>query len=127
MVGECTERMLVGRVRLRQFSGSTRVPRSRRAISTNGRWIRGIRLDFIAPRKPAQDGFSESFDGRLRDECLRTAWFTSLTKAQQIIETWRIDTNEIRPHSGLGNLAPMQYMANLITWSNDIKKRFSEL
>ena len=81
-------------------------------------WKRRIRLDFTTPGKPTENGFIESFNGRLRDECLRTAWFTSIKQARSIIENWRLDYNETRPHSALGNLAPATYLANLVTWNH---------
>jgi putative transposase len=89
-------------------------------------WTRRIRLDYIQPGKPIQNGFIESFNGRFRDECLRTSWFTDLEDARRTIQNWRIDYNETRPHSALGNLAPAQYLANLMSWSSNSNKRVSE-
>jgi putative transposase len=60
---------------------------------------RGVRLDFIQPGKPAQNAYIESFNGRLRDECLNANWFTSLSDARRKIENWRQDYNQQRPHS----------------------------
>lgn len=60
---------------------------------------RGVRLDFIRPGKPVENAFIESFNGRLRDECLNMHQFASLIEAQTIIETWRLDYNQRRPHS----------------------------
>ena len=70
---------------------------------------RGIRLRFIAPGKPVQNCFIESFNGRLRDECLNQHWFWSLGDARQIVEEWRLDYNRARPHSALGGLSPETY------------------
>jgi putative transposase len=70
---------------------------------------RGIRLRFIAPGKPVQNAFIESFNGRLRDECLNQHWFRSMADARQIIEEWRQDYNRARPHSALGGLTPEEY------------------
>jgi len=70
---------------------------------------RGIRLRFIAPGKPVQNCFIESFNGRLRDECLNQHWFWSLGDARQIVEEWRLDYNRARPHSALGGLTPEEY------------------
>jgi putative transposase len=67
---------------------------------------RGIRLRFIAPGKPSQNGFVESFNGRFRDECLDRAWFTSLADARATVEAWRVDYNARRPHSALGYRTP---------------------
>jgi putative transposase len=65
---------------------------------------RGVRLDFIQPGKPAQNAYIESFNGRLRDECLNANWFTSLSDARRKIENWRQDYNQQRPHSSFGLL-----------------------
>ncbi len=62
---------------------------------------RGIKLNFIRPRNPIENAFAESFIGRLRDECLNTNWFMNLKHARDIIEDWRRDYNEVRPHSSL--------------------------
>jgi putative transposase len=70
---------------------------------------RGIRLRFIAPGKPVQNALIESFNGRLRDECLNQHWFWNLGEARQIIEGWRLDYNHVRPHSALGGLSPETY------------------
>jgi class 3 adenylate cyclase len=61
---------------------------------------------YIQPGKPIQNAFVESFNGRLRDECLNECWFESLADARGKIEAWRIDYNTVRPHSRLGNLPP---------------------
>lgn len=73
---------------------------------------KGVRLNFIRPGKPIENAFSESFNGRLRDECLNTNWFITLKQAREIIEEWREDYNRVRPHSSLNNLTPTEY-ANL--------------
>jgi len=70
---------------------------------------RGVRLEFIQPGKPAQNAYAESFNGRLRDECLNANWFTSLSDARRKIETWRQDYNQERPHSSLGYLSPSEF------------------
>ena len=59
-------------------------------------FARGIVLDFIKPGRPVENAFIESFNGRLRDECLNAHWFVSLREAQTVIETWRRDYNETR-------------------------------
>ena len=71
---------------------------------------RGIKLAFIRPGKPIENAFAESFNGRLRDECLNTNWFLSLKHARDVIEDWRKDYNTVRPHSALGGLAPEEFM-----------------
>jgi putative transposase len=75
---------------------------------------RGIKLDFISPGKPQENAFIESFNGKLRDECLNENWFLSLEDVRRTIEEWRIDYNENRPHSSLGDLSPNEY-ANKMT------------
>jgi putative transposase len=69
---------------------------------------RGVRLEFIQPGKPVQNAYVESFNGRLRDECLNANWFTSLSDARRKIETWRQDYNQHRPHSSLDYLPPVE-------------------
>jgi putative transposase len=70
----------------------------------------GIALDFIRPGKPVENAFIESFNGRLRDECLNTSLFLSLTDAREKLEAWRLDYNQRRPHSSLGDLTPAEYV-----------------
>ena len=69
----------------------------------------GVTLQFIEPGKPVQNCFIESFNGRLRDECLNESWFVSLDDAQQTIEAFRLDYNDARPHSGLAGCTPNEY------------------
>jgi len=71
---------------------------------------RGVKLNFIRPGKPVENAYAESFIGRLRDECLNQNWFTTLAEARYIIEEWRIDYNEVRPHSSLDDLSPMEFI-----------------
>src|SRR3546814_12627339 len=75
------------------------------------RWCQEQRIEwhYIAPGKPQQNGFIESFNGRLRDELLNETLFTSLAQARVVLATWQHDYNTIRPHSALGNLAPETY------------------
>lgn len=70
---------------------------------------RGVEWHYIAPGKPQQNGFVESFNGRLRDECLNEHLFSSLKEASEIIEAWRIDYNTLRPHTSLGGLTPIEF------------------
>ena len=67
---------------------------------------------YIAPGKPMQNGFVESFNGSFRDECLNETLFSSLTEARHHINHWKEDYNAIRPHSSLGNLTPREYAQN---------------
>ncbi|MFN6251454.1 MAG: IS3 family transposase [Acetobacteraceae bacterium] len=74
------------------------------------RWSqeRQVEWHYIAPGKPTQNAFVESFNGRLRDECLNETVFTSMTQARAVLATWRQDYNTIRPHSKLGGLTPAE-------------------
>lgn len=69
----------------------------------------GVNLHFIKPGKPTQNAFVETFYGRFRDECLNQHWFTSFTEANKIIQLWRHEYNNLRPHSALNNLTPAQF------------------
>ena len=72
-----------------------------------------IKLEFSRPGKPVDNAFIESFNGSLRDECLNTNWFLSIEDAQDKLETWRVDYNQYRPHSSLGNMTPAEFSAQL--------------
>lgn len=69
----------------------------------------GMNLHYIKPGKPTQNAFVESFNGRLRDECLNLHWFQSIDQANRIIQVWKHDYNNTRPHSALGNLTPAAF------------------
>ncbi|MGQ0639526.1 MAG: transposase, partial [Gemmatimonadaceae bacterium] len=70
---------------------------------------RDIALRFIRPGKPIEHCYIESFNGRLRDECLNESWFVSLADAQRTIEAWRLEYNVARPHSSLADRTPAEY------------------
>jgi putative transposase len=72
-------------------------------------WENGVQLDFARPGKPTDNGLCESFNGRLRDECLNVNEFESIEQACITIECWRVDYNEQRPHGALGHLTPSEY------------------
>jgi putative transposase len=74
---------------------------------------RQVGWHYIATGKPQQNGFSESFNGRLRDELLNETLFRSLPDARAKLQDWRRDYNEVRPHSSLGYLAPSVYACAL--------------
>ena len=76
------------------------------------KWSQDRRVEwhYIAPGKPQQNGFVESFNGRLRDECLNETLFTSLADARAILATWQRDYNEVRPHSALQGRTPASIM-----------------
>jgi putative transposase len=69
----------------------------------------GVQLCFIRPGRPVENGFIESFNGRLRDECLNVEWFRTLGEARQVLSKWRAHYNQHRPHSALADLAPSVY------------------
>lgn len=77
------------------------------------RWSQERRIEwhYIAPGKPTQNAFIESFNGRLRDECLNETLFTSLAHARLVLAAWRRDYNTIRPHSRLGGRTPAEVAA----------------
>ena len=72
-------------------------------------YLNGVQLDFSRPCKPTDNGLIESFNGRLRQECLNESWFLSLEDAREKVENWRQQYNIERPHSSLGNMAPLGY------------------
>lgn len=74
---------------------------------------RGVTLRLIEPGKPNQNAYIESFNGRLRDECLNEHWFTNLAHARVVIEAWRREYNEERPKRILGGLTPAAYAQQL--------------
>jgi putative transposase len=83
-----------------------------RALEDWAYW-RGVQLDFIRPGKPVENAFIESFNGRLRDECLNVQQFASRVEAQAIIEAWRCDYNQRRPPSSFGHLTRMSSSHNV--------------
>lgn len=68
-----------------------------------------VKLKFIDPGKPIQNAIVESFNGKLRDECLNEHWFRNLFDAKKTIEEWRAQFNNFRPHSALGDLTPAEF------------------
>lgn len=72
-----------------------------------------VKLDFIRPGKPVENRYIESFNGRLRDECLNTELFWSIPDARVKLEKWRLDYNNQRPHSSLANLPPAAFAREL--------------
>lgn len=75
---------------------------------------KGIKLSFIRPGKPIENAYIESFNGRFRDECLNANWFMSLKHAREVIEEWRRDYNEVRPHSSLKGATPREYATSTV-------------
>ena len=74
---------------------------------------RGVQLRLIEPGKPKQNAYIESFNGRLRDECLNEHWFPNLLQARAVIETWRREYNQERPKKALGGRTPQAYAKHL--------------
>ena len=75
---------------------------------------RGVTLDFSRPGKPTDNAFIESFNCKFRAECLNAHWFMSLDDARRKCEAWRRDYNEERPHSAIGNKAPIELIDRLV-------------
>ena len=73
-----------------------------------------VTLQFMRPGKPVENAFIESFNGKFRDECLNSNYFMSLRHARALIEQWRQDYNQVRPHSSLGNLTPEEFARNTV-------------
>ena len=75
------------------------------------RWCQqtGVEWHYIAPGKPTQNAFVESFNGRFRDECLNDTLFSTLSEARSAITSWQEDYNIHRPHSALGNMPPAEF------------------
>jgi len=69
----------------------------------------GVRFCFIRPGRPVENGLIESFNGRLRDECLNVEWFGFLTEARKTLARWRSHYNQQRPHSALTNQSPAAF------------------
>lgn len=72
----------------------------------------GVKLNFTTPGKPTQNAFIESFNGKFRNECLNGHWFTTLNEARLLIERWRQEYNQIRPHSSLGRIPPNRFASS---------------
>ncbi|MGE3977736.1 MAG: IS3 family transposase [Nitrospira sp.] len=68
-----------------------------------------VRLNFSRPGKPTDNGHVESFNGSLRDECLNVHWFETLDEARRVIEAWRIDFKESRPHMAHKGVSPGEF------------------
>jgi putative transposase len=72
-------------------------------------YARGVQLHWIAPGKPTQNGHCESFNGKLRDECLNGEHFDDVADARKKIEAWRVDYNGVRPHTTLNGMTPEEF------------------
>jgi putative transposase len=85
------------------------------------RWAytKGVKLDFIRPGKPVENAFIESFNGRLRQECLNQHHFLDLEEARKTIEEWRMNYNDFRPHRSLDGLTPEAFATKWQDKNND--------
>ena len=79
------------------------------------KWVQETEIDrhYIQPGKPTQNAFIESFNGQLRDECMNETLFSSLRDARYEFSRWREDSNQVGPHSALGNLSPTEFVKKL--------------
>jgi putative transposase len=77
-----------------------------------------VQIDFSRPGKPTDNAYVESFNGTLRAECLDVHWFATLTEAKQIIEAWRREYNESRPHRSLGERTPHEFASQQVLEAN---------
>jgi putative transposase len=109
-VGEALDRALQDAPRPRSITVDHGTEFQSRALE-DWAYRRGVQLDFIRPGKPIENAFIESFNGRLRDECLNVHQFASIADAQTKIEAWRLDYNQRRPHGSLGHLTPTEFVA----------------
>ena len=119
-LGLVADTSLSGRRVARELDGIiARHGRPATIVSDNGteltstailRWSQDQRVDwhYIAPGKPTQNAFIESFNGKLRDECLNETLFMSLRHAKAVLADWRDDYNHVRPHSALGGATPAE-------------------
>ena len=76
-------------------------------------YLNKVEPDFSRPGKPSDNAFIGAFNSRLRQECLNASWFLPMANARLRINAWRIDYNENRLHSALGNLTPSTFAAQL--------------
>jgi putative transposase len=88
--------------------------RERRVVVALPLGDENIETAHIAPGKPWQNGTDESFNGKLRDECLNMEWFRSRREAAAIIESWRQHYNQVRPHSSLAYLTPHEFKCQTV-------------
>jgi putative transposase len=102
------------------YSGSIRVDQGSEFVSRDlDLWAYkyDVTLDFSRPGKPTNNAFIEAFKGRLWAECLNAHWFLSLDDARRKLEDWRREYNEVRPHSAIGNNAPITLLDRAVTAS----------
>jgi hypothetical protein len=85
----------------------------------------GVKLNFIRPGKPTENGHIESFNGRLRDECLNVEVFLDLADAPRKLDKWRDDYNQQRPHSALADRTPDEFASAAMQLSSTLSLRES--
>ena len=110
--GEYVTRLLDQAARFRGYPKSVRTDQgpeftSRAFLSWST--SRKVRHILNQPGKPTQNAYIESFNGKFRDECLNEHWFETLPQARTIIANWRMDYNEVRPHSSCGRMPPAKF------------------
>jgi putative transposase len=76
-------------------------------------WTHGIELDFIRPGRPTENAFIESFNGRVREECLNAHWLEGIGEARRVLDHWKNDYNDVRPHTQLDDQTPSEFAACL--------------
>jgi hypothetical protein len=86
----------------------------------------GVRMAFSRLGKPTDNAFVESFNGTFRAECLNAHWFASLTEAQRIVETWRAEYNESRPHRALGEKTPNEFAKEIAASRDFLGQKLSK-
>jgi putative transposase len=113
LTGEKVACCLDRAARLRGYPRSIRVDNGTEFYSrAMDQWAyrHGVQLEFIRPGKPTENGYIESFHGRLRDECLNVQLFYSVQDAYEKLEAWREDYNRVRPHGSLGKRPPEEFL-----------------
>ena len=107
---------------LQRVAGTRKLPKTIRVdngpeftskILDQWAYLNGVELDFIRPGKPTENALIESFNGRVREECLNENWFLSVEDAREKIAAWRNHYNHDRPHRALGTLSPAEFVKTL--------------
>ena len=99
--------------RIIETSRSAPPYRNSRCREATSSTARPRRADFRQSIESVYNAFCESFNGKLRDECLNANWFASLSDAQRVIEAWRQEYNDVRPHKSLGRRTPAEFIRSL--------------
>lgn len=112
ITGEMVSQVLNRIARDRSYPASIRVDNGSEFYSRamdSWAYVHKVSLEFIRPGKPTENGFIESFNGRLRDECLNTNLFFGLRDAHLKLSQWLADYNTVRPHQSLDNITPLEF------------------